>query len=108
VAKIPSFYEQFREQFPAVAAGYQQLGDACRAAGPLDERTAELVKLGMSIAAGAEGGSHSHTRRALAAGASRAEVEQVAMLAITTLGFPQAMRGYAWMRDVLDAPAKKD
>jgi AhpD family alkylhydroperoxidase len=105
VSRTPAFYQQFRTTHPAVAAAYQQLGDACRAAGPLDERTAELVKLGMSIAASAEGGTHSHTRRALATGATREELEQVALLAITTLGFPQAMRGLAWMRDVLDAPA---
>ena len=106
MTKPPSFYEQFRAAFPAVAEHYTHLGDACRAAGPLDERTAELVKLGMSMAAGAEGGSHSHTRRALAAGATRAEVEQVALLGITTLGFPRAMTGLAWIRDVLDAPKR--
>jgi AhpD family alkylhydroperoxidase len=106
MSRTPGFYQQFGADHPAVAKAYQQLGDACRAAGPLDERSAELVKLGMSIAIGAEGGTHSHTRRALAAGVSRAELEQVALLAITTLGFPQAMRGLAWMRDVLDAPAK--
>ena len=59
------------------------------------------------VAAGAEGGAHSHTRRALAAGATRAEIEHVALLAITTLGFPRAMTGLAWMRDVLDAPPKE-
>jgi 4-carboxymuconolactone decarboxylase len=106
VTKPPKFYDQFRATHPAVAQAYQQLGDACRAGGPLDERTAELVKLAMSIAADAEGGAHSHTRRALAAGATREELEHVSLLAITTLGFPRAMRGLAWMRDVLDAPAK--
>ena len=104
MSKSPSFYEGFRDAYPAVAEHYTRLGDACRAAGPLDERTMELVKLAMSIAAGAEGGSHSHTRRALAAGASRAELEHVAMLGITTLGFPRAMTGLAWIRDVLEAP----
>ncbi len=104
MAKTPSFYEQFRSRYPDVAEAYTQLGDASRVAGPLDQRTAEIAKLAMSVAAGAEGGVHSHTRRALAAGASREEIEHVALLAITTLGFPQAMRGLAWMRDVLDAP----
>ena len=104
MSRTPSFYEDFRTAHPAVAAAYQELGDACRTAGPLDARSAELVKLAMSIATGAEGGTHSHTRRALAAGVTRSELEQVALLAITTLGFPQAMRGMAWMRDVLDAP----
>ncbi len=107
MSRPPSFYEQFRASYPTVADTYQKMADACRESGPLDERTAELVKLGMSVAAGAEGGTHSHTRRALAAGASREEIEHVALLAITTLGFPRAMTGLAWMRDVLDAPAKR-
>lgn len=106
VAKMPKFYEEFRVAYPAVAEHYSKLGDACRAAGPLDHKSAELVKLALSIAVGSEGGAHSHTRRALTAGASRAELEHVALLSITTLGFPRAMTGLAWMRDVLD-PAPK-
>lgn len=106
MAKMPKFFDEFRAAHPAVAEHYHKLGEACRAAGPLDHKSAELVKLALSIAAGAEGGAHSHTRRALAAGASRAELEHVALLAITTLGFPRAMTGLAWIRDVVDAPAK--
>lgn len=106
MAKMPSFFEEFRSIYPQVAEHYRQLGDACRAAGPLDTRTAELVKLGMSIAAGAEGGTHAHARRAREAGVTRDELWHVALLAITTLGFPRAMTGLAWIRDVTDATAK--
>ena len=106
-SRPPKFYDEFRNAHPAVAAGYEQLGDACRAAGPLDPRTTELVKLALSIAAGAEGGAHSHARRALAAGATAAELEHLALLAITTLGFPRAMTGLAWIRDVTSAPAPR-
>jgi AhpD family alkylhydroperoxidase len=107
VATLPSLFEEFRAAYPAVAQHYSALGEACRAAGPLDARTSELVKLGMSIAAGAEGGAHSHTRRALAAGATREELWHVALLAITTLGFPRAMTGLAWIRDVTEAPPER-
>ena len=107
MSRLPSFYEEFRATYPTVAAAYTQLGDACRDAGPLDHKSAELVKLALSIAAGAEGGAHSHARRALAAGATRDELVHVALLAVTTLGFPRAMTGLAWIRDVVDAPANK-
>ena len=107
MSKHPSLYEDFRAEFPDVAERYQQLGDVTRTAGPRDGRTAELCKLAMSIAAGAEGGTHSHTRRALSAGATREELMHVALLAITTLGFPRAMTGLAWIRDVTDAVAAK-
>jgi hypothetical protein len=35
-------------------------------------------------------------------GLSADELQQVAVLAITTLGFPAAMAGLSWMRDVLE------
>jgi len=103
VSKLPRFYEAFRAAYPTVADHYQQLGDACREAGPLDARTAELVKLALAIGAGAEGSAHSHARRAMGAGATEQQLEHVALLAITTLGFPRAMTGLAWVQDVTQA-----
>ena len=107
MSKLPSFYESFRATFTEVAQHYEQLGDACRRAGPLDARTAELVKLAIAMGAGAEGSVHSHARRALAAGAKPEELEHVALLGITTLGFPRSMAGLAWIRDV-SGGAEKD
>ncbi|MCC6350456.1 MAG: carboxymuconolactone decarboxylase family protein [Candidatus Eisenbacteria bacterium] len=98
--KIPKFFEDFRAAYPDVAAKYNALSEAAKKAGPLDERTAELVKLGIAMGAGAEGAAHSHARRARAAGATDQQLEHVALLAITTLGFPRAMTGLAWVRDV--------
>jgi len=106
VAKLPRFYQEFRAAFPAVAERYEQLGEACRSAGPLDARTAELVKLALAVAAGSEGGTHSHARRALEAGVTPAELEHVAVLAITSLGFSRAMAGLACIRDVTQPDAK--
>jgi 4-carboxymuconolactone decarboxylase len=100
MSKIPKFFEEFRAAYPEVAAHYNALGDATRKAGPLDERTVELVKLAIAMGAAAEGAAHSHARRALAAGATEEQLEHVALLAITTLGFPRAMTGLAWVRDV--------
>ena len=100
MGKIPKFFEEFRTDYPKIAEHYEQLGDACRAAGPLDPRTCELIKLAIAMGAGAEGSAHSHARRALAAGATERQLEHVALLAITTLGFPRAMTGLAWVQDV--------
>jgi AhpD family alkylhydroperoxidase len=98
--KIPKFFEEFRAAYPDVAAHYNALSEATKKAGPLDERTVELLKLAIAMGAGAEGAAHSHARRALAAGVTAAQLEHVALLAITTLGFPRAMTGLAWVRDV--------
>ena len=60
-----------------------------------------LVKLGMAMGAGSEGAVHSHVRRALAAGATPAQVRHVAALAVPTLGFPTAVAAFTWIEDVL-------
>jgi len=85
---------------PEIWRAFQQLGAATAAAGPLDERTRRLVNLAIAIASGSEGATHSHARRALADGISPEELDHVAYLAITTLGWPQAIRGLSWVRDV--------
>ncbi len=64
-------------------------------------RTAQLVKLGMAIGVRSEGAVHSHARRALAGGATPAQIRHVAALAISTLGFPTAAAAFTWLEDVL-------
>ena len=67
---IPKAYKRFMSNFPEVGQAYEALGQAVHGAGPLDEKTRALVKLAISIGARLEGGVHSHTRKALAAGAT--------------------------------------
>ncbi len=98
---LPDVYLRFRDGYPQVAAALDGLGEAVDGAGPLDERTARLVKLGLAVGALAEGSVRSNARKALAAGASPDEVRQVAMLAITTCGFPAAIAGIGWIDEVL-------
>lgn len=100
MAKLPKAYTKFSRTFPKVVKAYERLGEAA-AAGPLDQRTVHLVKLGMAMGAGSEGAVHSHARRALAAGATPAQVRQVAALAVPTLGFPGAVAAFTWIEDVL-------
>lgn len=101
MSKTPSFYEAFRTRHPEIVQAYEQLGDATRAAGPLDPKQAALVKLAIAAGARFEGAVHSHTRRALEAGVTAEEIRHVALLAITTLGFPSAMAVRAMIDDEL-------
>ena len=71
-------------------------------AGPLDARTRRLVKLALSIGVSSEGAVHSHARRAIEEGMSKAELKQVALLAIATVGLPQAVKGLTWIEDITD------
>jgi alkylhydroperoxidase/carboxymuconolactone decarboxylase family protein YurZ len=101
----PEFYESMRRDYPAIMDAYEALGQAAKEAGPLDEKTASLLKLALSIAAELEGGSHAAVRKALLAGCTPDEVRHVAVLAVTTLGFPAMMRSRAWIEDVLRGSA---
>jgi alkylhydroperoxidase/carboxymuconolactone decarboxylase family protein YurZ len=60
------------------------------------------VKLALALGALSEGAVHSHTRRGLADGLSPEELKHVALLAIPTLGLPQAVKGLTWIEDITD------
>lgn len=96
----PKFFRRFVQEHPEVAKAYEALGEAVRQ-GPLTEREVALVKLAFSLGARLEGGAHAHARKALAAGVEPEALEQVALLAIPTLGFPAAMAGRAWIRETI-------
>lgn len=102
---LPEVYLRFRRDYPDVTSALDALGEAADGAGPLDERTARLVKLGLAIGGLAEGAVRSNARKALAAGASPEEVRHVGLLAITTCGFPTAIAGMSWVDEVLAAEA---
>ena len=99
--KIPGRFQRFVEEQPKVAEAYAALGSACQASGPLDDRARVLVKLGVAIGMQHEGAVHSHTRKALEAGASADEIRHVAILSTTTIGFPRMMAALSWIDDIL-------
>lgn len=101
--ELPNAFMSVRADYPEIASAYDALASAAQQAGPLTERERQLVKLALAVGAGLEGATHSHTRRNLEQGIEAAALHQVALLAITTLGFPSAVRGLTWIRDVTDA-----
>jgi alkylhydroperoxidase/carboxymuconolactone decarboxylase family protein YurZ len=104
--KPPDTYLEFTQRFPKVGKAWELLGDAGRE-GPLDEKTARLVKLGVAVGCLREGAVHSAVRKALAAGVGREAVEQVVALAASTLGLPAAVAVYTWVRDEVERPAAR-
>lgn len=101
MAKLPAAYEAFKRSYPKIWQGYDRLGALSHEAGPLDGKTRELVKLAMAVGAKMEGAVHSHTRRALKAGASPREIRHLVLLGLTTLGFPSTIAATTWIEDVL-------
>lgn len=96
----PETYEAFLNRYPKLGRAWEQIAQAGRD-GPLDERSARLVKLAVAIGALREGAVHSNVRKALSQGLSREEVEQVIALAAGTLGLPATVAVFSWVQDVL-------
>jgi alkylhydroperoxidase/carboxymuconolactone decarboxylase family protein YurZ len=68
-------------------------------AGPVRARELGVIQGALARGPDRAAATHSHARRGKAEGLSAEEIEHVAYLAITTLGWPQAMRGLTWVRD---------
>lgn len=101
--QIPKRYLKFKEDYSDVATAYESMGDAVHHSGPLDEKTRALIKLAISTGAQLEGAVHSHVRKAVNAGASKAEMHQVALLALPTIGLPSMMAALSWIDDIIEA-----
>ncbi|MFO0851237.1 MAG: carboxymuconolactone decarboxylase family protein [Gemmataceae bacterium] len=102
--KPPDTFVEFIGRFPELGRAWETARQAERA-GPLDDRTRRLVKLAVAVGGRAEGAVHSAARKALAAGATADEIYQVVALASSTIGFPNAVAAFSWVRDVLNGAA---
>lgn len=100
--KPPKPFSEFVERHSEIASAYEMLGKAVREAGPLSAREIALVKLAISVGARMEGSAHAHTRKARASGIEDTALEQVALLACPTIGFPNMMAALGWVRDVTE------
>ena len=102
MSDIPKTYSEFAKAYPEIAEAYERLGKEVHRSGPIEQKTRELIKLGISAGAQKEGAVHSHTRKALDAGASHDEIRQAVMLTLPTLGMPSMMAAMTWVDDILN------
>ncbi|MDR3630527.1 MAG: carboxymuconolactone decarboxylase family protein [Desulfocapsaceae bacterium] len=102
----PSFYKKISKRFPEVIKTVENLGSVLRTAGPLDEKTSQLIQLAAAAARQSEGSVCSHTRRALQAGASPEEISHTLLLLVSTIGFPQSMAAMSWAQEILEKKPK--
>ncbi len=98
---LPKNFRDLISEYPEIGENYRELSENCYKAGPLDRKTAHLIKLGMSIAIHSEGATHTQVRRAKEAGATNDEIRHVVLLALTTLGWPMLGAAWSWVNDVL-------
>lgn len=102
MARLPNQYVGIKKRFKKYYAALNALGKAAKSAGPLNEKTAQLIQLAGAAAARSEGAVHSHARRALEAGAKPEEVYHALLLLTSTIGFPTVSAAISWIDDVME------
>ena len=83
MTKYPKNYMMIRKKYGHLMKAHEEAGKIACEAGPLDEKTGNLVQLAACAALRSEGGVHSHARRAIQAGASMNEVYHTLALLIS-------------------------
>ena len=107
MAKLPSQFLSIKERFGEYLKAAETLGKAAKAAGPIDDKTSNLIQLGAAAAIRSEGSVHSHARRALELGATPEELHHTIILLTSTIGFPTVSAALSWVDDVLKTKKKK-
>jgi len=98
--KLPDNFRRFKTAHPDIYEAFEELGRRLHETGPLSERERRLVKLGIAIGLGTEGGVHSAVRFALSGGCSKEDLSHAVRLAITTIGWPRALAAMSWVEDL--------
>lgn len=101
MADYPKQYESIKKRFKTYFKAAENLGKAAKAAGPVDEKTAQLIQVAAAAAIRSEGSVHSHTRRAIEAGAKPEEIYHALILCASTIGFPTVSAALSWAEDVI-------
>lgn len=99
--EMPKFYQKLQKDYKDVMEAVDVLGKAVQNAGPLDEKTIQLIKLAAAATEKSEGAVHSHARRAVEAGASPEEVRHALILLVPTIGYPNAAAALSWVEDLI-------
>jgi len=98
--ELPGHYVDMRKRFKGFMRAVDNLGKAASAWGPLDEKTSHLIQIAAAAAVRSEGSVHSHTRRALKAGAKVEDIYHAIILLTSTIGFPAVSAALSWVDDI--------
>jgi len=96
-------FEVFARSFPEVTHAYRAMKSAYGAAGPLDEKTKQLIQVAIMVAIGSESGTRDHVGFALDAGARPHEVRQAILLVLGPAGMSRTSAGIVWANDVIES-----
>jgi AhpD family alkylhydroperoxidase len=98
--KISPWYLSIKKKHEKYINAVEELGRAVKESGPLDEKASHLIQLAAAATLRSEGAVHSHTKRALAAGASPEEIYHAVILLTSTIGFPNVSAALSWCEEI--------
>lgn len=98
-------YRQLEKRHSNVMRALETLGQTLKREGPIEEKTAQLIQLAAAAAIRSEGAVHSHTKRALEAGAKPEEIRHTLILLTSTIGFPTMVAAMSWADEILERRA---
>jgi len=100
--QLPHHYKSIQQRYPNISAALEDLGTAVREAGPIDIKTGHLIQLAGAAGIRSEGSVHSHTRRAIEAGATPEKIKHAVLLLTSTIGFPTVAAALSWVDEELE------
>src|SRR4030042_4545462 len=99
--ELPGQYLSIKKRFKKRLRAVDNLGKVACDSGPINKETSHLIQLAAAAAIRSEGSVHSHTRRALKAGATPEEIYHAIILLTSTIGFPTVSAALSWADDVI-------
>jgi 4-carboxymuconolactone decarboxylase len=99
--ELPGQYLNIKKRFKKFFSAVNNLGKVAKDIGPLDKKVSHLIQLAAAATIRSEGAVHSHTRRALEAGAKPEEVYHAIILLTSTIGFPTVSAALSWADDII-------
>jgi alkylhydroperoxidase/carboxymuconolactone decarboxylase family protein YurZ len=98
---LPPHFTRLVEKYPEVWDAHQKMTEACAESGPLDRKTRELIKLGISGAINQETAVERHAIMAVQEGAKPDEVYHALLQMMTIVGFPRTSAALKWAERAL-------
>jgi len=99
--ELPPTLRDFIKAHPEVWSAHEKLGIESAKAGPLSEKQVQLIKLAVTGSQMLETAFKTHVRKAVGAGATRAEIEHAIIQLLPLVGMGRMMMAMKWYQESL-------
>jgi len=97
--ELPPTLQRFIKAYPDVWSAHEKLGIETSKAGPLSEKEVQLIKLAVTGSQMLQTAFKTHVQKAVAAGATRAEIEHAIIQLLPIVGMGRTMMAMKWYQE---------